>query len=107
VGRLAASGVIVAAVYLLWMFRRVMFGALDKEENRKVTDLTRNEIWVMIPLVIADVLHGLQFGAILEANRQQFGGDFEAYSLVLASTVRHSSGDAAYRSLHPVAENAH
>ena len=37
---IAASGVIVAAVYLLWMFRRVMFGTLDKEENRKVADLT-------------------------------------------------------------------
>lgn len=49
---LAALGVIVAAVYLLWMFRRVMFGPLEKEENKQLTDLTRLEVAVMIPLVI-------------------------------------------------------
>lgn len=48
----AATGVIVAAVYLLWMFRRVMFGPLDKEANRKLTDLTTLEIAVMVPLTI-------------------------------------------------------
>ena len=32
----AATGVIIAAVYLLWMFRRVMFGELDKEANQQL-----------------------------------------------------------------------
>jgi NADH-quinone oxidoreductase subunit M len=63
---IAASGVIVAAVYLLWMFRRVMFGALDKEENKKVTDLTRNEIWVMIPLVLLMFWLGFNSGPFLK-----------------------------------------
>jgi NADH-quinone oxidoreductase subunit M len=62
----AASGVIVAAVYLLWMFRRVMFGALDKEENKKVTDLTRNEIWVMVPLVLLMFWLGFNSGPFLK-----------------------------------------
>ncbi|MFN8396673.1 MAG: proton-conducting transporter membrane subunit, partial [Bacteroidia bacterium] len=62
----AASGVIVAAVYLLWMFRRVMFGKLDKEENMKVTDLTRNEIWVMIPLVLLMFYLGFNSGPMLK-----------------------------------------
>lgn len=48
----AAFGVVVAAVYLLWMFRRVMFGPLDKEANKQLTDLTAREIGVMVPLVI-------------------------------------------------------
>ena len=47
-----AFGVVVAAVYLLWMFRRVMFGPLDKDENKNLTDLTPREIGVMIPLVV-------------------------------------------------------
>jgi NADH-quinone oxidoreductase subunit M len=63
---IAASGVIVAAVYLLWMFRRVMFGALDKEENRKVTDLTRNEILVLTPLVILMFWLGFNSGPFLK-----------------------------------------
>jgi NADH-quinone oxidoreductase subunit M len=101
----AASGVIVAAVYLLWMFRRVMFGVLDKEENRKVTDLTRNEIWVMIPLVLLMFYMGFNAGPFLK--------QIDNSSVVIlkhipgaGSTVRHSGGDATTAPT-PVAENAH
>ncbi|MFN0204499.1 MAG: Fe-S-binding domain-containing protein, partial [Bacteroidia bacterium] len=51
-GFLAATGVIVAAVYLLWAFRRMMFGTLDKEENRKLVDLSRSEVAILMPLII-------------------------------------------------------
>lgn len=47
----AATGVIIAAVYLLWMFRRVMFGELDKKENQALVDLNRNEVMLMMPLI--------------------------------------------------------
>lgn len=49
---IAAAGVIVAAVYLLWMFRRVMFGPLDNEANKVLKDLDFREVAVMLPLVI-------------------------------------------------------
>jgi NADH-quinone oxidoreductase subunit M len=62
----AASGVIVAAVYLLWMFRRVMFGALDKEENKKLIDLDRREVLVMVPLVILMFWMGFNSGPFIE-----------------------------------------
>lgn len=62
---LAASGVIVAAVYLLWMFRRVMFGALDKEENKKLIDLDRREVLVMVPLVILMFWMGFNSGPFI------------------------------------------
>ena len=48
----AASGVILAACYLLWMFRRVMFGELDKEENMKLKDLNFREWAVFVPLLV-------------------------------------------------------
>jgi NADH-quinone oxidoreductase subunit M len=40
----ATSGVILAAVYLLWMFQRVFMGPLDKEENKKLRDVNRREL---------------------------------------------------------------
>lgn len=49
---ISATGVIIAAIYMLWMFRRVMFGELDKQENKELTDLTRNEVLILMPLVI-------------------------------------------------------
>ncbi|MDX2245575.1 MAG: NADH-quinone oxidoreductase subunit M [Bacteroidia bacterium] len=48
----AATGVVIAAVYLLWMFRRVMFGQLDKDENRSLEDINGREMAVMLPLII-------------------------------------------------------
>jgi len=45
-------GVILAAVYMLWMYQRVMFGPLDKEENRGLKDLNIREIvYLLIVLV--------------------------------------------------------
>jgi len=49
---LAATGVILAAVYMLWMFQRVMFGPLTNEENEKLVDLNGREIGLLVPLVI-------------------------------------------------------
>lgn len=49
---LAASGVILAAVYMLWMFQRVNFGKLDNPENEKLKDLNWREITVLVPITI-------------------------------------------------------
>ncbi len=55
----SASGVIFAAVYLLWMFQRVMFGTNDNPKNHTLTDLTRSEYWQLVPLVIFIVWIGV------------------------------------------------
>jgi NADH-quinone oxidoreductase subunit M len=49
---LAALGVILAAVYLLYMFQKLFLGPLDKEENKGLKDLTARELITIIPLVI-------------------------------------------------------
>jgi len=56
---LAATGVIFAAVYMLWMFQRVMFGALDKEENKQLVDLSKREIAVLVPVTVMMLLIGV------------------------------------------------
>jgi NADH-quinone oxidoreductase subunit M len=56
---LAASGVILAAVYMLWMFKRAMFGPLDKEENQSLKDLNLREIAVLVPIVVMIVWIGI------------------------------------------------
>jgi NADH-quinone oxidoreductase subunit M len=47
----STTGVIIAAVYMLWMFRRVMFGELDKDENKSLKDLNLREIGILLPLI--------------------------------------------------------
>lgn len=48
-GVLAATGVILAAWYMLWMYQRVMFGKVTKEENLNLKDLVPREIWLLVP----------------------------------------------------------
>ncbi len=48
---LAATGIVLGAVYMLWMFRRVVFGPLARPENHVLKDLDAREICVLAPLV--------------------------------------------------------
>jgi NADH-quinone oxidoreductase subunit M len=48
---IAATGVIVAAAYMLWALQRVIFNPLTNHENEKLTDLTPRELVVLIPLL--------------------------------------------------------
>jgi NADH-quinone oxidoreductase subunit M len=55
----AATGIIFAAVYLLWMYQRVAFGPLVHEENRRLHDLTGREWAVLAPVLLLIVWIGV------------------------------------------------
>jgi NADH-quinone oxidoreductase subunit M len=57
-GPLAAIGVILAAVYLLWMFQRVMYGPV-RDAYRALPDMTSLEVACALPLVLLTVLLGV------------------------------------------------
>jgi NADH-quinone oxidoreductase subunit M len=59
VAAVGTLGIILGAVYMLWMFQRVMFGPLDNEENHHLPDLTRREIAVLVPLIAMIVFMGV------------------------------------------------
>ncbi len=48
----AAAGVIMAAIYMLYMFQKLFLGPLDKDENKVVKDINLREILTLVPLVI-------------------------------------------------------
>ncbi len=56
---LAAVGVIFAAVYMLWMYQRVIFGEITHERNRALPDASRRELAVLIPMVVMIVFLGI------------------------------------------------
>jgi len=58
-GVLGATGVVLGAAYMLWMFQRVMFGELKNPENLKLQDLNRREIVYMVPMVILIFVMGI------------------------------------------------
>ncbi|MDR3605292.1 MAG: NADH-quinone oxidoreductase subunit M [Syntrophaceae bacterium] len=55
----AASGVIFAAVYMLWMFQRVMFGEVTNPKNLNLKDIDLREVAVLTPLLIFVVWIGV------------------------------------------------
>jgi NADH-quinone oxidoreductase subunit M len=65
----ATSGVILGAIYMLWMFRRVIFGPLNNPENQKLQDLNSRELIILAPILILIVLMGVYPQPIL--NRLQ------------------------------------
>jgi NADH-quinone oxidoreductase subunit M len=55
----ATTGIIFAAVYLLWMYQRVIFGEVTHEENRRLRDLTPREWAVLVPVIALIVWIGV------------------------------------------------
>jgi NADH-quinone oxidoreductase subunit M len=55
----ATTGIIFAAVYLLWMYQRVIFGEVTHEENRRLTDLTPREWALLAPVLLFIVWIGV------------------------------------------------
>jgi NADH-quinone oxidoreductase subunit M len=59
----ATSGIIFAAVYLLWMYQRVIFGEVTHEANRAIRDLSPREWAVLVPVIVLIVWIGVYPGA--------------------------------------------
>jgi NADH-quinone oxidoreductase subunit M len=64
----AAFGVILSAGYALWLYRRVIFGALTKESLKGMLDLDRREVLVLVPLVVLTILFGFYPAPILDTS---------------------------------------
>jgi NADH-quinone oxidoreductase subunit M len=62
---LAATGVVWGAVYMLWMFQRVMFGPLDKPENKELKDLNWREMAILIPVILVMFWIGIYSNSFL------------------------------------------
>ncbi len=56
---LAATGIVLGAVYMLWLYQRTVFGTLDNEANRTLRDLDAREIATLVPLAALSFWIGL------------------------------------------------
>jgi len=53
------SGVVISAIYMLWLVERVFFGEIRNEENLKLPDLRVREYWVLAPIVLVVFIIGV------------------------------------------------
>ncbi|MBC2859588.1 NADH-quinone oxidoreductase subunit M [Stappia sp. 28M-7] len=83
VALIATSGVVLSAAYALFLYRRVVFGVLDKESLKSITDLTLREKVILVPMIILTILFGFYPAPILDATAASVGALVTQYQAAI------------------------
>jgi NADH-quinone oxidoreductase subunit M len=67
---IAATGVILGAAYMLWLYRKVVFGQMTKESLKSISDMNAREIAVFAPLIVLVFWMGIYPNTFLEPLRK-------------------------------------
>lgn len=83
----STTAVILAAVYLLWMFQRVMLGPIENKDNKDLQDLSKREILSFVPIIIFIVWIGVHPNTFLsktESSVKKIVENFQAVKTKIA-----------------------
>lgn len=67
VAAIACTGVVLGAAYMLWLYKRVVFGELKNKELKNIKDLDRREVIIFVPIALLVILFGIYPNLILDA----------------------------------------
>jgi len=90
---LGTTGVILAALYMLWMYQRVMFGPVKHKENRKLKDLNAREIGLLVPLVVFMVWIGIKPVDFMQYTEPTVNTLIDESNSKKLSIIEHSNQD--------------
>jgi NADH-quinone oxidoreductase subunit M len=93
-GAIATTAVILSAMYLLTMYQKLMFGPLDKPENKAVRDIHGRETWVFGIVVAAALVMGLAPQPILARSEKSVDAFVASYRDRLADSKRNPDAPA-------------
>jgi NADH-quinone oxidoreductase subunit M len=85
---LATAGVVLGAIYMLWMYQRMFYGEVTHDENRRLRDLVPREVAVFSPLILMVFLMGVYSKPIIsriEPSVNQFVEQMSYYRRVAES----------------------
>jgi len=87
----ATSGIVLSAVYMLWMFQRVFLGAVRNEKNKGLRDLSLREKLILVPLVLLIVWMGVYSQSFLRKMDSSVGKLLDQFnsSAVVLNTESH------------------
>jgi NADH-quinone oxidoreductase subunit M len=85
VATLATLGVILSAGYALWLYRKVIFGRLEKPSLAGITDMGWREVAVFAPLVILTILFGVYPKPVLEMSAASVAALLDNYQQALGA----------------------
>jgi NADH-quinone oxidoreductase subunit M len=84
---IATTGVILSAAYALYLYRRVIFGALDKESLKALLDLSPREKAILYPLVILTIFFGVYPVPVFDATASAVDALVTNYNAAVASVA--------------------
>jgi len=82
----AATGVILSAAYALYLYRRVIFGVLDKPQLATIADLHWREIATLGPLLVLTIYYGVHPQPILDASAASIDALLQGFNHAVAAT---------------------
>jgi len=82
---LATTGVVLSAAYALWLYRRMIFGELEKENLKAIADVNWRELAVLVPLVVFTILFGVYPLPILDVTAASVENLISGYKAALAA----------------------
>lgn len=83
VALIATSGVIFSAAYALYLYRRVVFGALEKASLKDIMDLTPREMLIFAPLIALTIYYGVLPGQILTSTQASVDNLIQSHTAFL------------------------
>jgi NADH-quinone oxidoreductase subunit M len=92
VALIATSGVVLSAAYALYLYRRVIFGVLDKASLKNIADLTPREIAIFTPLVLLTLYYGIQPQAILNATQASVDNLIQTHTALIDAVKLAAAG---------------
>ena len=85
VATLATVGVILSAAYALWLYRKVIFGKLEKPSLAAILDLDRREIAAFAPLIVLTILFGVYPKPVIDVSQAAVAALVENYHHALGA----------------------
>ena len=84
---LASLGVIIGAAYMLWLYKRVIFGKLVNQDLKKMIDLNRSETFILVSLAIPTLYFGFYPDPLIKTIEVSITDLIETYNYNIASKV--------------------
>ncbi|MBL1257943.1 NADH-quinone oxidoreductase subunit M [Methylocystis sp. Sn-Cys] len=88
----AATGVIFSAAYALYLYRRVVFGALEKASLKDLVDLSPREMLIFAPLVVLTIYYGVLPGQILASTQASVDHLIQSHTALLDAVKLAAAG---------------
>ena len=82
---LATTGTILGAAYMLWLYRRVVFGALTRDDLKAIFDVTPREIAVFVPLIVLALWMGIYPSSFLTPMSASVANLIEQYETAVSA----------------------